>query len=193
MKWLARLRPRRPGEKGSQLIELAIEVPVLFLLIVGIWDLGAGFALKQKLTNAAREGARIVASTPSNTVAANGKPCSGAPCNIQVAAQSVVQYLDKANLQASCLDSVTPSPAPASNGTPVNGWVYACNGITLEIDRGTTAEGPWLSSGGSVIVPTIPITIVGITYPVSWTSGQLLPPPLPSTITTKVNMRNLTP
>lgn len=182
-----------PGERGSQLVELAIEIPVLFLLIVGIWDLGAGFALKQKLTNAAREGARIVASTPSNTVDANGNPCANAPCNIQAAVRSVTQYLDNANLQASCLDSVTPSPAPSSNGTPINGWVYACNGVRLEIDRGTTSEGPWLTSAGTLVVPTIPITIVTLTYPVSWTHGQLLPPPLPATISSQVNMRNLTP
>ncbi len=50
------------GSSGAQLVELALSTPLLLVLLVGISDFGSALDLKQKLTNAAREGARIAAS-----------------------------------------------------------------------------------------------------------------------------------
>lgn len=180
------------SEVGSELFEFAITVPLLLLLVIGAWDFGAAFVLKQKLTNAAREGARIVASVPSNTVdPTNGSACSP-PCNIQAGVDAVVQYLNSAGLDASCIYSARPSPA-----APLNGWVYSCgNGIRLEIDRGVVSPN-LVEPYDSVTLPSGPIavgmTVVTLTYPFTWTQGQLLPPPIPSTLTTEVQMQNLTP
>jgi Flp pilus assembly protein TadG len=176
---------------GSELLEFVIAVPLLLLLVIGAWDFGAAFVLKQKLTNAAREGARIVASVPSNTVDANGNACSP-PCNIQAGVNAVVQYLKSANLDASCIYSATPSSA-----TPLNGWVYSCgNGIRLEIDRGIVSPN-LVEPYDNVTLPsgTVAVgeTVVTLTYPFTWTQGQLLPPPIPSKLTSEVQMQNLTP
>jgi Flp pilus assembly protein TadG len=46
------------GRKGQALAEFALVLPVLFLLIAGIIELGRGWNIKQALTDAAREGAR---------------------------------------------------------------------------------------------------------------------------------------
>lgn len=47
------------SERGAELIEFAIVVPILLLLISGIVDFGMMFRTYEAVTNAAREGARV--------------------------------------------------------------------------------------------------------------------------------------
>lgn len=47
------------GERGSQIVELAIITPVLMLLILGMVDMAALYRTHQILNNATREGARF--------------------------------------------------------------------------------------------------------------------------------------
>lgn len=165
------------AEQGSQLLEFAIAIPVLLLLIFGAFDFGSAFATKQKLTNAAREGARIAVSTPSNLVDSNGNACSPAPCNIQTAAAAVAAYLTNAGLNATCIQSSTPSQGSYQD------WTYACSGITLEINRGAYFQ---VASG------LVSATQVTLTYPLTWRAQGLVPEPIPSTLSTVVEMQNLT-
>ena len=56
------MRQRRiPGkdDRGSELIELALVLPILLFIIAGIVDFGFLFQRYEVVTNAAREGARI--------------------------------------------------------------------------------------------------------------------------------------
>jgi Flp pilus assembly protein TadG len=57
----ARARRRLASERGSQLIEMALVLPVMLLLLAGIVDMGFLFKDYQVVTNAAREGARMAA------------------------------------------------------------------------------------------------------------------------------------
>lgn len=53
---------RRPGwasERGAELIEMAIALPLLLLVVLGIIDFGFLFQRYLVLTNAAMEGARV--------------------------------------------------------------------------------------------------------------------------------------
>jgi Flp pilus assembly protein TadG len=51
---------RRWGsERGAELIEFAIVLPILMLLVAGIFDFGMMFRTFEAVTNAAREGARV--------------------------------------------------------------------------------------------------------------------------------------
>jgi Flp pilus assembly protein TadG len=54
-----RLHRRRRSERGAELIELAIVLPILLLILAGIFDFGFLFQRWEALTNAAREGARL--------------------------------------------------------------------------------------------------------------------------------------
>ena len=54
------------GDSGSQIAEFAVSLPLLVLFVVGIFDFTGALSLKQKLTNAAREGARVAAADPAN-------------------------------------------------------------------------------------------------------------------------------
>ena len=74
-------------DRGAELIELAIVLPILLLCLAGILDFGFLFQRYQGVTNAAREGARIgvlpnytqadVVARIQNYLATSGMP--GAP------------------------------------------------------------------------------------------------------------------
>jgi Flp pilus assembly protein TadG len=60
MAQLTFLRRRfRSGERGAELIELALVLPILLILVAGIVDFGFLFQRWEVVTNAAREGARV--------------------------------------------------------------------------------------------------------------------------------------
>jgi Flp pilus assembly protein TadG len=50
---------RKRQERGAALIEMALTLPLLLLLSIGIFEFGRAFQHWQVLTNATREGARI--------------------------------------------------------------------------------------------------------------------------------------
>lgn len=163
------------GERGSQLLEFALALPILLLLAVGVLDFGSMFALKAKLTNAAREAARIVVSTPLTNLTCTGT----VPCPIQAAVNDVKNYLSKAGVDASCFDATTASTSTARS------WTFTCgNGASLEINRGV------LITSGTL---TVPSTRVVLTWPVKWKLAGFLPASsFPSTVDAIVTMANLT-
>lgn len=55
----ARQRASWRSERGVELIETAITIPMLLLIAVGIFEFGRAYQSWQILTNAAREGARV--------------------------------------------------------------------------------------------------------------------------------------
>lgn len=74
---------RAPDRRGVAAVEFALTVPLLLVLLVGLWEVGAVIEAQQLLSNAARVGGRQ-ASTGLNT-------------NAQVQ-QAVTQYLQAAGL-----------------------------------------------------------------------------------------------
>jgi TadE-like protein len=56
---IARLARRFRGERGAELIEMAIVTPVLLMIMAGIFDFAMMFRSWEVVTNAAREGARV--------------------------------------------------------------------------------------------------------------------------------------
>src|SRR5579863_3165348 len=53
------------ADRGTQLAEFAITLPLLVVFVVGIFDFSGAFTLKQKLTNIARDAARAAAADPA--------------------------------------------------------------------------------------------------------------------------------
>lgn len=59
-------RGAKPGRRslarqdsGQALVELALALPLLLLILVGIFEFARAYSIKQTLVNAAREGARV--------------------------------------------------------------------------------------------------------------------------------------
>jgi Flp pilus assembly protein TadG len=50
---------RQKNDRGAAMIEMALTLPLLLLLSVGVFEFGRAFQTWQVLTNATREGARV--------------------------------------------------------------------------------------------------------------------------------------
>src|SRR5439155_19404706 len=63
---------RLRGDRGTALVEFAILLPLLIMLILGMFTGGLAYNQKQEMTHAAREGARYAATVPLSTTFTNG-------------------------------------------------------------------------------------------------------------------------
>ncbi len=98
----ARISPNR--HRGVAAVEFAVVAPVLFLLILGMIDVGRALMVQNMLTNAARDGARAASL--------------GGATAVEVEAQ-VVSFLAGSNVPGSSV-TVTPNPlTSAAVGDPV--------------------------------------------------------------------------
>jgi hypothetical protein len=147
-------------DHGSQIVEFALSVPVLVLFVIGIFDFSGALALKHKLTNAAREGARVAAADPGTDFN------NALPVSVSDAFQAVDNYLLSEQLNDCGLASAA-APAGA-----LLQWVYTANtgcpggaspGLTLTINRGCISK-QTMTFGNVDIVGTC-VTIV---YPYVW-------------------------
>jgi Flp pilus assembly protein TadG len=143
---------------ASQIVEFAVSLPLLVLFVVGIFDFTGAITLKQKLTNAAREGARVAAADPANDLA------NSVPVSVNDAKQVVDNYLLSEKINDCGLGSAFPSGA----GLTWTATTTGCAGgggknIVLTINRGCVTP----EAGSSPIVYTVN-TCVTILYPYSW-------------------------
>jgi len=85
--------------EASQILEFAVALPLLAVFIVGTFDFSQAFNLKQKLNNAAREGARFASNLPTNDLS-NATSCGSPPSPASVCAvrDLVSAYLQKARI-----------------------------------------------------------------------------------------------
>lgn len=126
------------GDDASQLMEFAVALPLLVVLVIGIFDFGTAFNLKQELNNAAREGARYASAQPTNDMCLSCTP----PPSIAAVLAFVDSYLLAAGINPCGLASAT---ATAGSGWS---WTYSttpgANGcppslpLTLTINRSVT-------------------------------------------------------
>lgn len=86
------LKPRRSARSGVAAVEFAVVLPLLLILMLGVWELGRMVEVQQILVNACREGGRQ-ASTGKKTIA-------------QVK-QDVVNYLQRNGITAVTTSDVT--------------------------------------------------------------------------------------
>jgi Flp pilus assembly protein TadG len=140
--------------EASSLAEFAIALPLLVVLVVGIFDFGGAFNQKQELNTAVREGARFGAAQPTNDLAYTAAPPS----------IDAVRYLVDAYLLNSRINDCGLSTA-AVPAWSLTGWVYTANtgcpgNLTL-----TIAKDPQFSNAGTGSpTPTCGLTIPAGTY-----------------------------
>src|SRR5579863_7559969 len=97
--------------EAAALIEFAVALPLLVVLVVGIFDFGGAFNLKQELNNAAREGARFGAAQPTNDISTtNPNP---KPPSVDAIRYVIDAYLQTAHINDCGLSAVAQ---PASAG-----------------------------------------------------------------------------
>ncbi len=157
--WLATLL----GAEAAQLVEFALVLPLLWALVVGAYDFGAAYLLKEKLTNAAREGARIGASQGTSDLTLT------APPSVQAIRDAVVNYLTDANV-TTCAISTTPTAGPGTFTWSYSSSTTGCTSSpVLVIERGYTYTA---TIGGSAAV--VVGTRVTLSYPFNWSFSSAI-------------------
>ena len=178
------------SSEGAQLVEFALVLPLFLALVVGIFDFGQAYNLKQKLNNAAREGARFA-------IDESCADCTqAAPATTQAIENSVVNYLANAGVD---LCGLTGTTTPTVGPLPFASWTFTSSGqctgtganFTIEIDRGVT----FVDSNGA----TITASQVIVNAPYAWSFNRIIGFLVPganysavTTLSSNALMKNLT-
>ena len=170
-------------QEAAQLVEFAFMLPLLVILVIGGVDFGQAYRLKQRLTNAAREGARIAIGQSQADLA------QAIPSTVQAVRNAVVNYLSSENMNTSFIAATPTKTGPRE-------WTYSSTASgqpVLVINRGAVVP---VTVGG---VTTLAVsTRVTLRYPHTWTLRQALmlfssstTVPASFQISTTVVMKNL--
>ncbi len=167
-------------DQAAQIVEFALSLPLLMLFVVGIFDFSGALSLKQKLTNAARDGARVAAADPASDLSAT------VPASVSDAFQAVdldLVFGEGERLRPG--DNLTPALSAGLTWTASStGSGCPGSGITLTINRGCIT--PQTTGTTTIYLVNTCVTIV---YAYNWKftgvegllGGKFTPP---STITT---------
>jgi Flp pilus assembly protein TadG len=158
--------------EASQILEFAVALPLLVVLVVGIFDFSQAFNLKQKLNNAAREGARFASSLPTNDLSdstACGAPPS--PASVCAVRDLVAAYLQWARINDCGLTG--------QGATAIAPWTYVASGngcpaganFTLTIDRGYAFPATVPGASGPLYLVSSRVTL---SYPYQWHFGKVI-------------------
>jgi len=119
------------AEDGSTIAETALVLPVLLVVLTGIFSFGIALNQYLVLTNAVNAGARAFAlsaggAANSTSTAANSDPCAYAATTIQSAAPS----LSSSNLQYTIIYTVSSTGA-STTYTGSGSTSPTCSGISM--------------------------------------------------------------
>jgi TadE-like protein len=155
--------------EASQILEFAISLPLLVVLVVGIFDFGGAFNLKHQLRNAVRQGARYASSLPISDITGATLPGS-----VGGAWSVVDSYLVRSQIN----DCNLGSTAPTSASSYV--WTYnaaGCPGpLILKIERAYVINAVINSNSTDVIC-----TRLSIVYPYPWHFNRVIQLLVPGT------------
>ncbi len=161
----------RREDAASQIVEFAVALPLLVVFVVGIFDFSGAFTLKQKLTNAAREGARAAAAGPASDLT----NATGVPASVKDAFWVVDNYLNSEQINDCGLISATGTGSRLT-------WTYSAtgngcpgNGVKLTIDRGCVTQ-----SVGAITVNVVGTCVV-LKYSYKWRFNSVITLLVPAT------------
>jgi Flp pilus assembly protein TadG len=165
---VARAIPWLHDGAGAAIVEFAVSLPLLIVLVVGIFDFGGAFNLKQELDNVMREGARFGAAQPTNDL------CSS--CGVPPSVDAIRYLVDSYLVAATINDCGLSTASLPTSGPP---WIYTassgCTGtLSLGISKDPTATASPSCSlamsnyGANGVTVNALCTKVTITYPYQW-------------------------
>jgi len=171
---MARFATFRAGlrhNEGSALVEFAIALPILVVFIVGIYDFGGAFNEKQKIAQAAQEGAIVAAAQPANDIDSTNTNANG-PVSVQPVVNTVFNSLVGSGVIPSGLcapfGTVTQPGSALTWSYKITGCnpnpLYSSDSLIITINRG------WACSGApcSTAPPYSIGSTVTVQYPYHW-------------------------
>jgi len=178
--------------QGAALLEFAITLPLLVVFVVGIYDFSGAFNQKQKIAQAAQEGAIIAGAQPMGDIAPSSSSAPTSPDSLLPVVTAVFNSLATSGVLPSGT-TCTPPGAVSGPGTGL-AWTYTISpcsstgdSLVITINRGCVCGscGPVCASGPPYSVGTM----VTIQYPYHWRFNsviQLLVPGASYAATTQV-------
>jgi len=157
--------------QGAALLEFAISLPLLVVFVVGIYDFSGAANQKQKIEQAAQEGAIIAGAQPTSDFVPLD-PGTAGPYSLQMVATAVFNSL----VGSGVLPTGTCSaPGTASAGAGLT-WIYTISGcdsagdaLVITINRG------WVCPPPCITGPPIAVgTSVMVTYPYHWRFNSVI-------------------
>jgi TadE-like protein len=168
----------RKDEQGSSLLEFAVVLPLLVVFTVGIYDFSGAFNIKQKVEQAAQEGAIVAGAQPtSDLLTSNTNPTSLQPV-VTAVFNSLAGSGVLPNAGASCVQPFPAPTQPAPPPPPGLTWTYSisgCSGTYPGDNLAITINRGWVAGAAPASVGTT----VQVAYPYHWqfnTVIQLLIP-----------------
>lgn len=122
-------------ERGAVAVELAILLPVLILTLFGIMEFGRAFNAQVTLTNAAREGVRVMSISKDAGLARSSTTTAG---------QTLNPLLTDSNIAISVPGATTGNPCPGGSTATVT--------ITYTLSTLTGIAGPFAMTGKGVML-----------------------------------------
>jgi Flp pilus assembly protein TadG len=113
-------------ERGAAMVELALLLPLLVILIMGMISAGTVYNRKLDIVHAAREGARYGATVPQNQCTQSGNPCGGLTWAELV--RSVVVQRSDGDVTSSQVCVALVTGATGTVVTPTNQFTTNSNG-----------------------------------------------------------------
>jgi Flp pilus assembly protein TadG len=158
---------RLKRDEATQLVELAVTLPLLVVMVVGIFDFGGAYNLKQNLSNAARAGARFGSSLSTADLASGSMPNSVVSIRNVVDSYLTAGKINDCGLAAAAggwnTGSLTGTYTASGSGCPGT--------LTLTIARNCSYQAT--VSGASRTINVIS-TCVTISYPHAWQFGRVI-------------------
>src|SRR6202166_724811 len=111
-------------DRGSALLEVAIALPLLVVCVVGIYDFSGAFNEKQKIEQAAQEGAIIAGAQPTGDVASTSAPDSLLPV-----VTAIFNSLAGSGILRKANQGTCTAPGTVSGPTGV-AWTYKISGCS---------------------------------------------------------------
>lgn len=169
--WRSEMREVLWKAEGSAILEFAISLPLLVVFVVGIFDFSGAFNQKQKVEQAAQEGAIVAGGQPTSDIylaPSAGSPT--APVSLLPVVYAVFTSLANSGVltQANQGSCILPPPDPAQNSLA---WTYTISGcsnvgdsLIIVINRGLVITGPPAGVGATVTVK----------YPYHWRFNSVI-------------------
>jgi hypothetical protein len=168
-RWDDRVLTLLRDARGSALLEFAIVLPLLVVFVVGIYDFSGAFNQKQKVEQAAQEGAIIAGAQPMSDIATTNND----PDSLHPVVAAVLNSLVGSGVvpTGTC---TPPGTASRPNGPNDLRWVYTISGcssaysadnLVVRINRGWV---PGVAGTNTVG------TRLTVTYPYHWRFNSVI-------------------
>jgi Flp pilus assembly protein TadG len=172
---------------GSQIAEFAVALPLLLIMVVGIFDFGNAYNIKQKITNITREATRMGASQPTADLT------NPTPTSILAIRDTVSSALLSSKLPDCGLG--TTAATPAGGATPWK-WTFttscgSAGNLVLSVDRGYVFTSTLTAGGNFIKMINTQVTLL---YPYQWQFNRIVTVMLPTAIypgTTQISVASV--